>query len=158
MIRTKIVGWPALGRHLKRERSKGRRIVFTNGVFDILHAGHLKVLEWSKRQGDVLVVGLNSDASVRRLKGPTRPIVPQGERALMMAGLVPVDYVTLFSDDTPAKLIRMIKPDVLVKGGDWKPEAIVGAAEVKAWGGSVHSIPFRHQLSTTALLAKIRRP
>jgi D-beta-D-heptose 7-phosphate kinase/D-beta-D-heptose 1-phosphate adenosyltransferase len=153
LIRDKVLGWPSLKRRLDRERRRGRRIVFTNGVFDILHAGHLKVFEWSKRQGDVLVVGVNSDASVRRLKGPKRPIVPQAERQLLIAGLEPVDFVTLFSDDTPARLIKLIQPDVLVKGGDYRPDQIVG----REHAGKVVRIPLVKGKSTTNIVEKIAK-
>ncbi len=151
MIKDKVLGWPALRRRLARDRRAKRRIVFTNGVFDLLHSGHLKVFEWARRQGDVLVVGVNSDSSVRRLKGPKRPIVPQGERALLVAGLVPVDYVTLFSDDTPAKLIAMVKPDVLVKGGDYKPGQIVGRENA----GKVVRIPLLKGRSSTNIVERV---
>lgn len=151
MIKDKVLGWPALKRRLDRERRSKRRIVFTNGVFDILHSGHLKVFEWSKRQGDVLVVGINSDSSVRRIKGPQRPIVPQGERALLVAGLVPVDFVTLFSEDTPARLIEMIKPDVLVKGGDYRPDQIVGREN----SGKVVRIPLLKGRSSTNIVERV---
>lgn len=151
MIKDKVLGWPALKSRLARERRSGRRVVFTNGVFDILHSGHLKVFEWARRQGDVLVVGINSDASVRRIKGPKRPIVPQGERALLVAGLVPVDYVTLFTDDTPAKLIAMVKPDVLVKGGDYRPDQIVGRENA----GKVVRIPLLKGRSSTNIVERV---
>jgi D-beta-D-heptose 7-phosphate kinase/D-beta-D-heptose 1-phosphate adenosyltransferase len=153
LIKEKICSWPALARRVNAERRKGRSIVFTNGCFDVLHVGHLKVLMECKKQGDVLVLGLNSDASTRRLKGPQRPIVPEQERALMLAGLVPVDYVTIFSQDTPDKLIRMIQPDVLVKGGDWKPGQIVGADVAK----KVVRVPVVKGHSTTNIIAKIAK-
>jgi rfaE bifunctional protein nucleotidyltransferase chain/domain len=153
LIREKICSWKKLASKLKAERRNGRSIVFTNGCFDVLHAGHLKVLVECKKQGDVLVLGLNSDASTRRLKGPKRPIVPQHERALLLAGLVPVDYVTVFSQDTPDKLIRMVQPDVLVKGGDWKAGEIVGADVAK----KVVRVPIIRGRSTTNLIAKIAK-
>jgi rfaE bifunctional protein nucleotidyltransferase chain/domain len=151
LIKDKFLGWPALKGRLDRERRRGRRIVFTNGVFDILHSGHLKVFEWAKRQGDVLVVGVNSDASVRRLKGPKRPIVGGKERGILVAGLEPVDYVTLFSEDTPARLIEMIRPDVLVKGGDYKPDQIVG----REHAGKVVRIPLVKGRSTTDIVRRV---
>ena len=151
MIKAKILGWPALKRKLAADRRAGRKIVFTNGVFDILHAGHLKVFEKSAALGDRLIVGMNSDASVLRLKGPGRPIVPEKERALLVAGLVPVDYVTLFSDDTPAKLIEMIRPDVLVKGGDYKVGQIVGREHSKR----VVRIPLVKGRSSTDVIARV---
>ena len=135
-----------------------RPLVFTNGVFDILHRGHATYLDEACALGATLLVALNSDASAKRLgKGDDRPVNRLADRVAVVAALESVHLVTWFEEDTPLELIRTCRPDVLVKGGDWKPEAIVGAAEVRAWGGSVHSIPFRHQLSTTALLEKIRR-
>ena len=135
-----------------------RPLVFTNGVFDVLHRGHVTYLAEARALGQTLLVAVNSDASARRLgKGDDRPINRLADRVAVVAALESVRLVTWFDEDTPLALIRACRPDVLVKGGDWKPEAIVGAADVQAWGGSVHSIPFRHQLSTTALLEKIRR-
>ncbi len=135
-----------------------RPLVFTNGVFDVLHRGHVTYLAEARALGPTLLVAVNSDASARRLgKGDDRPINRLADRVAVVAALESVRLVTWFDEDTPLALIRACRPDVLVKGGDWKPEAIVGAADVQAWGGSVHSIPFRHQLSTTALLEKIRR-
>ena len=135
-----------------------RPLVFTNGVFDILHRGHATYLAEARDLGATLLVALNSDASAKRLgKGADRPVNRLADRLAVVAALEAVQIVTWFDQDTPLALIRACRPDVLVKGGDWKPESIVGAAEVQNWGGSVHSIPFRHQLSTTALLEKIRR-
>ena len=135
-----------------------RPLVFTNGVFDILHRGHATYLDEAGALGATLLVALNSDASAKRLgKGGDRPLNRLADRVAVVAALESVRLVTWFEEDTPLELIRACRPDVLVKGGDWKPEAIVGAAEVQARGGRVHSIPFRHQLSTTALLEKIRR-
>ena len=138
-------------------REAGQRVVFTNGCFDILHAGHVCYLEAARALGDCLVLGLNTDASVRRLgKGSDRPINPLVNRAAVAASLASVDLVTWFDSDTPAELIELVRPDILVKGGDWLPENIVGAAETLARGGQVYSIPFLHQTSTTQTLAKIR--
>jgi len=135
-----------------------RPLVFTNGVFDILHRGHASYLAQARELGKSLLVAVNSDDSVRRLgKGPDRPINPQADRMALVAALEAVSLVTWFDDATPLALIRLAKPDVLVKGGDWAPERIVGSAEVKSWGGTVHSIPFIHERSTSATLAKIRR-
>ena len=134
-----------------------RPLVFTNGVFDILHRGHVTYLAQARALGASLVVALNSDQSVRRLgKGDDRPINRLADRAAVIAALEAVSLVTWFDDDTPLALIRLLEPDVLVKGGDWAPDQIVGADEVRRRGGSVHSIPFRHALSTSATLAKIR--
>jgi len=135
-----------------------RPLVFTNGVFDILHRGHASYLAQARTLGKSLLVAVNSDASVRRLgKGPDRPINSRADRMALIAALEAVSLVTWFDDDTPLALIRLAKPDVLVKGGDWAPEDIVGSADVKSWGGTVHSIPFIHERSTSATLARIRR-
>lgn len=135
-----------------------RPLVFTNGVFDVLHRGHVTYLAQARAQGASLIVALNSDASTKRLgKGDDRPVNPLEDRAAVIASLEAVGAVTWFEEDTPLALIQAVRPDVLIKGGDWKPEAIVGAADVLAWGGAVHSIPFLHQKSTTALLQKIRK-
>lgn len=135
-----------------------RPLVFTNGCFDILHRGHVTYLAQARALGAALVVALNSDASVRRQgKGDERPINPLPDRLAVMAALGCVDLVTWFDEDTPLDRILDCRPDVLVKGGDWPVERIVGASETLGWGGSVHSIPFEHQRSTTALVDKIRR-
>lgn len=140
-----------------RVASLPRPLVFTNGCFDVLHRGHVTYLAQARALGASLVLGVNSDASVKRQgKGDDRPINLQEDRLAVLAALEAVDLVVLFDDDTPLDLILTCKPDVLVKGGDWAPDAIVGAREVIGWGGSVHSIPFLHQRSTTALLKKIR--
>lgn len=134
-----------------------RPLVFTNGCFDILHRGHVTYLAQARALGASMVLALNTDASVKRQgKGDDRPINPLANRAAVAAALASVDLVTWFDSDTPADLIALVQPDVLVKGGDWQPENIVGAAETLARGGSVHSIPFLHQTSTTQTLAKIR--
>jgi len=134
-----------------------RPLVFTNGVFDILHRGHVTYLAQARALGASLIVALNSDASAKRLgKGADRPVNTLADRAAVIAALGCVDHVTWFESDTPLELILAVKPDVLVKGGDWKPDAIVGAREVQGWGGNVHSIAFAHQRSTTALLEKVR--
>ncbi|WP_417067687.1 D-glycero-beta-D-manno-heptose 1-phosphate adenylyltransferase [Niveibacterium terrae] len=134
-----------------------RPLVFTNGCFDILHRGHVTYLGQARALGAAMIVALNTDASVRRLgKGEDRPINCLEDRLAVMASLGCVDLVTWFDEDTPIERILAAKPDILVKGGDWKPDAIVGAKEVLAWGGAVHSIPFEHERSTTALLGKIR--
>ena len=134
-----------------------RPLVFTNGVFDLLHRGHVTYLSRARALGASLLVALNTDASVKRLgKGDDRPLNAREDRAAIIAALTDVDLVTWFDTDTPLELIQRVKPEVLVKGGDWKPEAIVGGREVLGWGGTVHSIPFEHERSTTALLAKIR--
>jgi len=135
-----------------------RPLVFTNGVFDILHRGHVAYLARARALGAALLVALNTDASARRLaKGPDRPVNRLDDRCAVVAALQAVDLVTWFDEETPLDLIRSVRPDVLVKGGDWAPDTIVGAEEVKSWGGSVHSIAFEHERSTTALIERIRR-
>jgi rfaE bifunctional protein nucleotidyltransferase chain/domain len=141
----------------RRIAALARPLVFTNGVFDILHRGHVTYLAQARALGASLLVAANSDASARRLgKGEDRPINRLEDRTAVLAALQAVDLVTWFDADTPLALILACRPDVLVKGGDWKPEAIVGAPEVLAWGGAVHSIPFQFERSTTATLNKIR--
>jgi D-beta-D-heptose 7-phosphate kinase / D-beta-D-heptose 1-phosphate adenosyltransferase len=139
-------------------RSAGDRLVFTNGCFDILHIGHITLLERARRKGDRLIVALNSDESVRRIKGPLRPIVGEQERARILAALSAVDAVVVFHESTPLKLIEAIRPDVLVKGGDYREEAVVGAREVRTWGGRVELIPLVEGISTTRLIAMATPP
>src|SRR6185312_15120862 len=142
----------------ERAKATRRPLVFTNGVFDILHRGHVTYLAQARAQGASLLVAVNSDASVRRLgKGDDRPVNPLADRAAVLAALACVDLVTWFEHDTPLDLILISRPDVLVKGGDWPVDRIVGASEVQSWGGRVLSIPFLYDLSTTATLNKIRR-
>jgi rfaE bifunctional protein nucleotidyltransferase chain/domain len=141
----------------RRIAALARPLVFTNGVFDILHRGHVTYLAQARALGASLVVAANSDASAQRLgKGEDRPINRLEDRAAVLAALQSVDLVTWFDQDTPLELILACRPDVLAKGGDWKPEAIVGAREVLGWGGAVHSVPFRFERSTTATLNRIR--
>lgn len=132
-----------------------RKIVFTNGCFDILHVGHIRYLQQAQSLGDCLVVGLNSDASVKRLKGPTRPVQTELDRAEILASLACVDYVCLFTEDTPLELIRLVQPDFLVKGGDWSVDKIVGSDLVQARGGKVQSLPFHQGRSTSSIVNKI---
>ncbi|MFZ8784606.1 D-glycero-beta-D-manno-heptose 1-phosphate adenylyltransferase [Thermocrinis sp.] len=139
---------------LEKFRGK-KKIVFTNGCFDILHAGHADYLNKAKSLGDILVVGINSDASVRRIKGEKRPILPQQMRAYLLDNLKPVDYVVIFEEDTPLELIKAIKPDVLVKGADWDLERIVGADFVLSYGGRVERIPFSFDISTSKVIERI---
>jgi len=154
----KILSLAALHRRLAAERRSGKRIVFTNGCFDLIHPGHVRYLRAARRCGDVLVVGLNSDRSVRHLnKGPGRPLVTERDRAEVLAALEMVDYVTIFDADTPYDLICSLRPDVLVKGGDWPISRIVGADVVRAAGGTVKVIPYLEGYSTTALLRKMKR-
>ena len=132
------------------------RVVFTNGVFDLLHPGHVDVLVGARRRGDALVVAINSDASVRRLKGPERPVRTEADRAYVLAAFGAVDAVLIFDEDTPLQAVRAIEPDVIVKGGDYREETIVGAAEVRARGGEVVVIPLTPGHSTTGIIAKLR--
>src|SRR5512136_2200444 len=136
-MKQKIKERKELLRIIKNLKAEGKRIVFTNGCFDLLHIGHVRYLEKARALGDVLVVGVNSDSSVRKLKGPKRPILPEEERAEILSGLGCVDYVTLFDETDPLKLITSLHPDVLVKGGDWTKEQIVGRNEVEKSGGEV---------------------
>lgn len=137
-----------------RDQTRGR-VVFTNGVFDLLHPGHVDILVGARRLGDALVVGINSDDSVRRLKGPTRPVRTEAERAYVLAALAAVDAVVVFEQDTPLALINTLRPDVLVKGGDYTEASIVGAPEVRAWGGDVVVIPLTPGHSTTSTIKRI---
>jgi D-beta-D-heptose 7-phosphate kinase/D-beta-D-heptose 1-phosphate adenosyltransferase len=143
-------------RAVRRTQADGRRVVFTNGCFDLLHRGHVRYLETARRLGDFLVVAVNSDASVRRLeKGPGRPVVPEAERAEVLAALAAVDLVVIFAEPDPARVIRAIRPDVLVKGGDWPVDRIVGADFVLARGGTVRSLPYLPGASSTGLIERI---
>lgn len=153
--RRKIVTRPELDVALDDARRRGARIVFTNGCFDLLHAGHVHYLYEAKRSGDVLVVGLNSDASIRRMKGPGRPLVPVDERAEVLAALEMVDFVSVFAEDTPLELIKAVHPDVLVKGADWAPDQVVGRAEVQSTGGRLVLVPLRAGVSTTQLVERL---
>lgn len=141
---------------VREQRAAGRRIVFTNGVFDILHPGHVRYLQAARRHGDLLIVGVNSDASVRRNKGPSRPINPEKERAEVLAALDCVDAVSIFDDDTPAAIVRRVEPDVLVKGADWPSDQIVGRDTVEARGGRVILEPVERGYSTTSIIERIK--
>ena len=141
--------------HAWREAQTGR-VVFTNGVFDLLHPGHVDVLVGARRQGDSLVVAINSDASVRRLKGPERPVRTEAERAYVLAAFAAVDAVVVFEQDTPLDVVRALRPDVIVKGGDYDEATIVGATDVRARGGDVVVIPLTPGQSTTGIIAKLR--
>jgi D-beta-D-heptose 7-phosphate kinase/D-beta-D-heptose 1-phosphate adenosyltransferase len=152
MSADKILSRDELAARLARPRTE--RVVFTNGCFDVLHRGHVEYLEAARALGDVLVVALNTDDSVRRLKGPSRPVNPEEDRAYVLAGLAAVDYVTCFAEDTPRDLIVALLPDVLVKGGDYRKEDIVGGAEVEAAGGEVVVAPLVPGRSTTAILKR----
>jgi len=138
-------------------RADGKRIVFTNGCFDILHPGHLALLEWSAGRGDVLMVAINDDASVRRLKGATRPVYPEAERAEILLGTRWVDYVTIFSEDTPLETIKAVNPDVLVKGAEYGAGKIVGEEYMKGYGGVVERFPMEPGYATSGLVQRIKR-
>jgi rfaE bifunctional protein nucleotidyltransferase chain/domain len=155
-LRWKIVGRAALVAAVRSLQRAGKQVVFTNGCFDLLHVGHVRYLQAARALGDALVVGVNSDASVRGLKGPGRPLTPARERAEVLAALACVDYVTIFDAATPLRLIGAVRPDVLVKGGDWPVGEIVGREVVEARGGRVLSIPFVKNRSTTATIERIR--
>jgi rfaE bifunctional protein nucleotidyltransferase chain/domain len=153
----KIVSQDELILLINREKRNGRRVVFTNGCFDLLHPGHVRCLAEARALGDLLIVAVNSDRSVRGNKGPERPLVPQNDRAEVLAALSSVDYVAIFDEPTPRKLIALVLPDILVKGADWGPTEVVGREEVEAAGGRVVSIPLAPGYSTTSLLQKIRK-
>ena len=148
----------ALVRERQAWREAGRRVVLTNGCFDLLHAGHLALLEAARHEGDALVVAINSDASVRRLKGEGRPLVPEAERAEALAALEAVDRVVVYDEDTPLAVVKALVPDVLVKGADWGADEIVGRAEVEAAGGRVVRVALVPGRSTSGLVERIRRP
>lgn len=146
-----------LARILKRLKSAGKKIVFTNGCFDILHVGHVTYLEKAQGLGDILVVGLNSDRSVREIKGSGRPVNKEKDRAKVLAALSFVDYVTIFDEPTPEELIRKLEPTILVKGGDWNANDIVGGNFVRSIGGRVATIPFINGYSTTSIINRMKR-
>ena len=151
--RRKVLSWQSLASWRARQHG---RVVFTNGVFDLLHPGHVDVIIGARTQGDCLVVGVNSDSSVKRLKGADRPVRSEGERVYVLAALAAVDAVTVFEEDTPLELIRMLRPDVIVKGGDYVPDTVVGAAEVRDRGGQVIIIPLTPGHSTTSTIERLR--
>ncbi len=155
-MKHKMVSRSQLARLARRLKSQRKKIVFTNGTFDLLHAGHVMYLEKAKALGDILMVGINTDKSVKSYKSPHRPIVPQSDRIRVLTALECVDYAILFEDPTPIKLILAIQPDVLVKGADWKKETIVGAKEVESWGGKVVRVRLLAGHSTTSLIAQIK--
>ena len=154
-ISERILKREEIAAQVKRWRLKSKTIAFTNGVFDILHEGHIAVLAKAASFADVLVVGVNSDSSVKKLKGDSRPVNKESSRALLLASLITVDAVVIFDEETPLELIKIIKPDVLVKGGDYTVETIVGAKEVMAYNGRVEVIPLEEGFSTTGIIEKI---
>lgn len=151
----KILPLEDLAARLNKIRKTGQKIVFTNGCFDLLHVGHVRYLAEARSHGDLLIVGLNSDASVQTIKGAQRPIVPQDHRAEILASLMYVDYVVIFEETDPLRLIQTVKPDVLVKGEDWAEDAIVGAEDVKSRGGKIVRISFVEEGSTTGIIEAI---
>jgi D-beta-D-heptose 7-phosphate kinase/D-beta-D-heptose 1-phosphate adenosyltransferase len=148
----KIVTWSELRESVERLRTQGKKVVFTNGCFDIIHIGHIRYLGEAKRLGDILIIGLNSDISVSRIK-PGRPVNPQDQRAEVLSSLEMVDYITIFDEDTPYELIKRIKPDILVKGGDWKEEEIIGSDIATM----TYSLPYIEGISTTEIIERIKR-
>jgi len=154
-LESKITNLPELPNLISNWKSKGQKIVFTNGCFDILHYGHICYLSKAKDMGDMMIIGLNSDASVRRLKGQSRPINGQKERATLLASLSFVDAIVIFEEDTPENLIKSIRPDILVKGGDYTYETIVGAKFVSTYGGTVTTIPIVENFSSTSIINKL---
>lgn len=155
MSREKILSRAAMAAERERLRSRGERLVFTNGCFDVLHPGHLRYLKEARKLGERLVVAVNSDETVRRLKGPKRPLTPLAERMEILAALDCVDFVVPFAEETPAAIIEALVPDVLVKGGDWTPDRIVGRDTVEAAGGRVLALPFAPGYSTSAIIDRV---
>ncbi|HKO17318.1 MAG TPA: D-glycero-beta-D-manno-heptose 1-phosphate adenylyltransferase, partial [Acidobacteriaceae bacterium] len=154
----KILSLPSLHTRVSAWRQAGERVTFTNGCFDLLHIGHITLLETARREGDRLVVGINSDRSVRGLKGETRPIVGERERAQILASLSAVDAVVIFDEPTPLQVIEALRPDVIIKGGDYTEDTVVGAKEVRSWGGRVKILPIVEGFSTTNIIAKAMAP
>jgi D-beta-D-heptose 7-phosphate kinase/D-beta-D-heptose 1-phosphate adenosyltransferase len=152
----KVVTQDVLILYVAQHKRNGQRVVFTNGCFDLLHPGHVRVLEEARALGDVLVVAINTDASVRDMKGASRPILPEAERAEILAAMAAVDYVVAFAEPTPREIIARVLPNVLVKGGDWGANEIVGRSEVEAAGGRVVSVPIEPGHSTSAILERMR--
>ena len=156
-MREKVKKREALKTIVAKARTEGKKIVFTNGCFDLLHAGHVRLLREAKKLGDLLIVALNSDSSAREIKGPDRPILPEEERAELIAALEVVDYVTLFDEPDPLNLLRELRPNVLAKGGDWAEDKIVGREWVESYGGKVAVIPYLKGHSTTEIIERMRK-
>ena len=154
----KIMPLERLQERVNEWRADGHSVVFTNGCFDLLHIGHVTLLDEARREGGHLIVGINSDASVSRLKGPSRPIVPEDARARVLAGLEAVDAVVIFDEPTPLELMIALRPDVIVKGGDYVADDIIGAREIRSWGGRVKIVRFVEGFSTTQLIARAAVP
>jgi rfaE bifunctional protein nucleotidyltransferase chain/domain len=154
-LKNKILSRPEMDDILIQIREKGLSIVFTNGCFDVLHKGHIHYLAEASDMADILIIGLNTDASVKRLKGPNRPVLDQESRAIALSALVFVDYIVLFGEDTPLELLKIIKPNILVKGGDYQVESIIGYDFVTSYGGKVITMPLVKGYSTTSIIKKI---
>ncbi len=154
---TKVISLPGLKRKIARLKKNGQRVVFTNGCFDILHYGHVKYLQDARAKGDYLVVAVNSDASIKRIKTKNRPVIAQGDRLKTLAALACVDFVILFNEDNPLRLIKTLKPDVLIKGADWDKKKIIGADFVESYGGKVLTVNLVKGRSTSAIIEKILR-
>lgn len=157
MSNDKILSQAKLGQIIKKLKIKNKKVVFTNGCFDILHYGHITYLKKAKSQGDILIIGVNSDSSVRKIKGRGRPINNQKARLAVLSGLKFIDYLVLFNESTPLNLIKQVKPNVLIKGADWQTKDIVGSELVRKSGGKVVRIPYVKGFSTTAIIEKIKR-
>jgi len=142
---------------LKTLKKKNKRIVFTNGCFDLIHAGHIKLLKEARKSGDILILGLNSDSSIKKIKGPFRPILKQKARIDTLASIEFIDYIVIFNETTPLRLIKKIKPDVLIKGGDWQKEDIVGSEFVQAYGGKVKRVKLKKGYSTSSIIEKMKK-
>ena len=155
MMSHKVQDLDELVRLLEPRRAAGEKVVFTNGCFDLLHQGHIELVRFAKQQGDILLVGVNSDASVRELKGPSRPILGQEERAGMLAALADVDYVVIFESLEVTPVVERLRPDVLVKGGDYKPEGVVGHEIVESYGGRIALAPLVEGISTTDIVERV---
>jgi len=155
-MKSKLKTWEEITSIIKELKSQNKKIVFTNGCFDILHSGHVQYLEEAKELGDILILGLNSDSSVKRLKGNDRPINNEIERATVLSALCTISHIVIFKEYTPYKLINHIKPDILVKGGDWKPEDIVGSDIVSSYNGEVKSLSYVDGKSTTDIINKLK--
>ena len=156
-LKTKLKSLEILKNEIKALQQQGKKIVFTNGCFDILHAGHVDIFQQARNLGDALVVAVNSDISIKKIKGEKRPVVPQAQRMQVLAALEAIDYVVIFEEEDPLKIIKEIQPDILVKGGDWPVETIVGREIVEKKGGKILSIPLMEGISTTNIIEEVKK-
>lgn len=156
-LKTKLKPLEIIKNEIKALQQQGKKIVFTNGCFDILHAGHVDIFQQARNLGDALVVAVNSDISIKKIKGEKRPVVPQAQRMQVLAALEAIDYVVIFDEENPLKIIKEIQPDILVKGGDWPVETIVGREIVEKKGGKVLSIPLMEGISTTNIIEEVKK-